>query len=244
MLESQTIDPEEQTRFNALAKTWWDPQGSMRILHDINPIRLKFICDILRSHFHLKMDDLSLESLSILDTGCGGGLVCEPLSRLGGKVTGIDMSEDLIAIAKTHAHEARLPIEYHHTSLETFAAHGQRFDVVLALEVIEHVNDVGAFIKLLESCVRPGGILILSTFNRTVLSFLAGIVMAEYVLGWLPRHTHQWDKFITPEELSYALSSLGFKIGTKMGLCFRPLSCAWSLDASDLAVNYFLTAHK
>ncbi len=244
MLESHSIDPEEQKRFDALADTWWNPQGPMRVLHRINPLRLKFICEVLKTHFKSSSGDFSFDTLSVLDSGCGGGLVCEPLARLGAHVTGVDMSEELISVAKQHAEKVELPITYCHTSLESFSAEGKTFDVVLALEVVEHVTDIPAFIKTLAPLVAPNGLLILSTFNRTVMSFLAGIIMAEYVLGWLPRNTHQWNKFVTPEELERILRNEGLNVGTQMGLCYRPLSCEWVLDSSDISVNYFMTAHK
>jgi 2-polyprenyl-6-hydroxyphenyl methylase/3-demethylubiquinone-9 3-methyltransferase len=244
MLSSQSIDPEEQKRFGALADTWWDPQGPMRILHRINPVRLKFICDALRTHFKLSSQDLSFDALSILDSGCGGGLVCEPLARLGADVTGVDMSEELIHAAKRHAEQTALPITYCHTSLEDLAAAGKTFDVVLALEVVEHVTDRTAFIKTLAALIRPQGLLILSTFNRTAMSFFSGIIMAEYVLGWLPRNTHQWEKFVTPEELERTFRKVGLTTETQMGLCYRLSSCEWVLDPSDLSVNYFITASR
>jgi 2-polyprenyl-6-hydroxyphenyl methylase/3-demethylubiquinone-9 3-methyltransferase len=245
MLSSQSIDPEEQKRFDALAETWWNPQGPMRVLHRINPVRLKFICDALKAHFGTPSSgDFAFDTLSILDSGCGGGLVCEPLARLGTDVTGVDMAEDLIAVAKQHAEQAGLPITYRHASLESLAAAGEIFDVVLALEVVEHVTDIPSFIKTLGALVRPNGIIILSTFNRTMMSFLAGIVIAEYVLGWLPRNTHQWNKFVTPEELGRTLQDAGLAVRSQTGLCYRPLSCEWVLDPADLAVNYFMTAHK
>jgi len=250
--ESQTrssVDPAEIERFQKLAKAWWDPEGKFRPLHQIGPARLQFIRGELSRHFSLSGTGLRpLEGLSILDVGCGGGLISEPLARLGARVTGIDPGEKNIAIARDHAAPQGLgldglEIDYRATTAEALAAEGRTFDAVVCLEVVEHVHDVGAFVATCASLVRPGGILVLSTINRTLKAYALAIVAAEYVLGWLPRGTHQWERFVTPDELRRHLSGAGLAEPHLEGFVYDPLRDRWQLSP-DTDVNYLAAAAK
>ena len=197
--ETGTVNREEVARFSRLAGQWWDPRGPMAPLHKFNPVRLAYIRDRAAAHFGRDPTRLdSLAGLRVLDIGCGGGILCEPLARLGANVVGADPSENNIAIARRHAAQSGLTIDYRDTTAETLAQAGETFDVVLAMEVVEHVTDVGLFIGLAATMVKPGGLLFVATLNRTAKSFALAIVGAEYILRWLPRGTHQWDKFVTP----------------------------------------------
>jgi 2-polyprenyl-6-hydroxyphenyl methylase / 3-demethylubiquinone-9 3-methyltransferase len=239
-----SIDPEEVARFSAMAEEWWDPAGKFRPLHQLNPARLQFIRDRLAGHFG--RDPLGpppLSGLRLLDIGCGGGLVSEPLARLGATVVGVDASEKNVNIARAHAEQGDLAIDYRNTSAEDLAAAGERFDAVLALEVIEHVADIGSFVGACAQLTRPGGALVFSTLNRTPQSFLFGIVGAEYVLRWLPRGTHQWNRFVRPSELAAALRPHGLTVTALEGLTYQPLAERWRLSR-DLSVNYLAFATK
>src|SRR5262245_52917144 len=198
-----TLDPAEIDRFARSAAEWWDTNGKFRTLHLIGPARLTFLRDTLIRHFgRAEAGRKPLEGLSILDIGCGGGLVCEPLSRLGASVTGIDPAADNIEAARAHAEGQGLAIAYHAARVEELVAEGRQFDAVVCLEVVEHVPDAGAFLKTCADLVRPGGLMLLSTINRTIKAYLLAIVGAEYVLRWLPVGTHQWERFVTPDELA------------------------------------------
>ena len=239
---SPTLDTEEIARFGKLAAEWWDAEGPFRPLHRINPVRLTYIRDQICRHFTRdKKASKSLSGLSVLDIGCGGGLVCEPLTRLGASVTGIDPAAETIEAAKAHARASSLDIEYQATTAEDIAAKGQSYDVVLLLEVVEHVPDVPAFLKAVAPLVRPDGIMILSTLNRTLKAYALAIVGAEYILRWLPIGTHQWERFVRPEELASALSATGLKLSDKTGMVYNPLADEWRLGP-DTDVNYFATA--
>ena len=239
-----TIDPEEIARFSAMAAEWWDPEGKFKPLHKLNPIRLGYIRDRLCRKFDRDRQSLTaLKGLTILDIGCGGGLVAEPLARMGAAVTGLDASEKNIASAATHADEGGLTIDYRATTAEALAAGGDQFDVVLSLEVVEHVADVTLFLESCATLVRPGGVLILATLNRTAKSFVFAIVGAEYVMRWLPRGTHQWEKFLRPSELTERLDPLGMSIGDITGIGYNPLQDDWRLTR-DLSVNYMLYSEK
>lgn len=241
---SKTLDESEVRRFAAIASEWWDERGKFRPLHKIGPARLSFIRERLGDHFFLPARDLKpFSSLRILDIGCGGGLVCEPLARLGAAVTGIDPAAANVEAAKLHAAPQGLQIEYRTARIEDLASEGASFDAVLCLEVVEHVPDVGAFLKTCASVVRPGGIMVLSTLNRTLKAFALAIVGAEYVLRWLPAGTHQWDRFVTPRELEQYLVSAGLTVGSTAGMVYSPLTDRWTLS-SDTDVNYLLSASK
>ena len=237
-----TLDTAEVDRFRQLADDWWDPRGRMRPLHEIAPARLSFIRDTACRHFGRDQKSMRpLEGLIALDIGCAVGLVSEPVSRMGARVTGIDPGAELIAAARTHAAGSGLAIDYRQNRTEDLVAAGLSFDLVLCLEVIEHVPDPRAFVETCARLLAPGGLMIVSTINRTLKSFALAIVGAEYVLRWLPRGTHDWARFVTPEELSDALAAAGLAETARSGMVFNPLATGWSLN-SDCDVNYFLAA--
>jgi 2-polyprenyl-6-hydroxyphenyl methylase/3-demethylubiquinone-9 3-methyltransferase len=242
--QTPTLDREEVARFARLSGQWWDERGPFRQLHRINPVRLTYIRDQLCRRFGRDAQGpASLAGLSVLDIGCGGGLVCEPLARLGASVTGIDPAAENIAAAKAHASAGGLDITYKGTTVEELASRGQSYDAVLLLEVVEHVPDVPAFIKSVAPLTKPGGVMILSTLNRTLKSFALAIVGAEYILRWLPVGTHQWQRFVTPSELASALSAAGLAMAGTEGLIYDPFSDEWRLG-TDTDVNYFATATR
>jgi 2-polyprenyl-6-hydroxyphenyl methylase/3-demethylubiquinone-9 3-methyltransferase len=239
-----TIDPEEVARFDRIAGTWWDPKGPMKVLHAFNPVRLAYIRDEACRRFGRDPRSArSLEGLTILDVGCGGGVLSEPLARLGATVTGLDPAAANIAVARRHAQEAGLEVDYRGETVEDVVARGERFDIVLAMEVVEHVADVQAFVNACTQGVKPGGVLAMATLNRTLRSFAFAIVGAEYVLGWLPKGTHEWEKFLTPDELRDHIAQSGFSVRDLQGVVFNPLRGSWSLS-SDTGVNYMLLAEK
>lgn len=240
-----TLDPAELDRFARLASEWWDANGKFRTLHQIGPARLTFLRDQLLRHFERAQGAglRPLEGLSILDVGCGGGLVCEPLARLGAAVTGVDPAQENIEAARRHASGQDLAIDYRVARIEDLVAEGRAFDAVSCLEVVEHVPDVGAFLATCARLVRPGGLMLLSTINRTTKAYLLAILGAEYVLRWLPVGTHQWDRFVTPDELGRHLAAAGFGAPTLQGLAYSPFSDLWSLSG-DTDVNYFAAASK
>ena len=242
--QTPTLDREEVARFARLSGQWWDEQGPFRQLHRINPVRLTYIRDQLCRRFGRDAKGpVSLAGLSVLDIGCGGGLVCEPLARLGASVTGIDPAAENIAAAKAHASAGGLDIPYEGTTVEELASRGQAYDALLLLEVVEHVPDVPAFIKSVAPLTKPGGVMILSTLNRTLKSFALAIIGAEYILRWLPVGTHQWQRFVTPSELASALSAAGLAMTGTEGLIYDPFSDEWRLG-TDTDVNYFATATR
>lgn len=241
---SPSIDAEEVERFSALAESWWDPKGSMAPLHRLNPARLGFLRQALAAHFDRDARSLRpFQGLRMLDIGCGGGLISEPLARLGAVVTGIDAAEANIAVARAHARGAELDIDYRQASAEELSAAGERFDAVLALEVVEHVADLDAFLEAAAMLVPPGGAFVASTLNRTPKSLLFAILGAEYVLGWLPRGTHRWDRFLRPSELAAALRRRGVQVREIRGLVYDPLAGEWRLGR-DLGVNYLVFAAR
>ena len=239
-----TVDPDEVARFSAMAEAWWDPDGDFAPLHRLNPVRLGYLRDRLCAHFGRDSRALRpFEGLSVLDVGCGGGLIAEPLARLGAAVTGIDASARNIGIAAAHAAETGLEIDYRATAAEALAASGARFDAVLALEIVEHVADIELFLESCAALLRSGGALALATLNRTPKSYLFANVGAEYVLRWLPRGTHDWNKFVRPSELSDGLSRYGVAVSDITGVCYSPLTGDWRLDR-DVAVNYMMFATR
>jgi 2-polyprenyl-6-hydroxyphenyl methylase/3-demethylubiquinone-9 3-methyltransferase len=241
---ASTIDQDEVARFSRLASQWWDARGPMAALHKINPVRLAYIRDRATGHFGRdpKLLD-SLAGLRILDIGCGGGILSEPLARLGAGVVGADPSDSNIAVARDHAAQSGLAIDYRNTTAETLAEGGEAFDVVLAMEVVEHVADVGLFVDLAASMVKPGGLMFVATLNRTMKSFALAIVGAEYILRWLPRGTHQWDKFVTPNELEIAIEQGGLELIGETGVVYNLLADRWQLS-TDMDVNYMVVADK
>lgn len=239
-----SVDPTEIARFAALAGEWWAPDGTFAPLHRLNPLRLRFIRDRVAAHTGCDARaDQPLKGVRILDIGCGGGLLCEPLARLGARVTGIDAGDEAIAVARQHANDAGLTIDYRHASAEELAAAGERFDVVLAMELVEHVADPAAFIATAAAALDDGGMMILATLNRTPKAFLQAIVGAEYILRWLPRGTHDWKKFLRPSELAAMARGGGLVVEEIVGLSYSPLTGTWRMG-HDATVNYMLRASK
>ena len=241
---TSTIDALEVDRFAALADEWWDPHGPFAPLHKLNPIRLGFIRDQICDRFG--RDGLSgkpLQGLEILDAGCGGGLISEPLARMGAVVTGVDAADKNVEAASIHAAQMGLAIDYREGTVEMLCDQGRTFDVVLAIEIVEHVADVNLFTQACGSLVKPGGILICSTISRTLKSLALAKIGAEYILRWLPRGTHDWRRFLTPAELSRAFRDAGLVTDAVTGVGFDPVNRDWALT-DDLTVNYMITASK
>lgn len=241
---SKSVDPREVANFSALADTWWNPHGPFKPLHILNPARLSYLTEQICAQFRRSSKERhSLNGLTLLDIGCGGGLLSEPMCRLGAIVTAIDAAGKNIAVAKIHAERSGLDIDYQATSAEALAKTGRKFDVVISMEVIEHVADIPSFLEAAKTLLAPGGIMILSTLNRTPKSYLMAIAGAEYILRWLPRGTHDWKKFLKPPELAAHLKAAGLEPGDATGMRYHPLANRWSVDAKDLDVNYMMTAH-
>tara|TARA_Y100000590_G_scaffold100954_1_gene114729 strand:- start:6400 stop:7125 length:726 start_codon:yes stop_codon:yes gene_type:complete len=238
-----TINKREIEKFSKLAKEWWNPNGKFKPLHQFNPARIKFIKQKLISYFKLNSRSLKpLNKLNILDIGCGGGLLCEPLKRLGGNMTGIDASKNNIEVAKLHAKEMGLKIEYIHSSPENLKLK-KKFDVILNMEVIEHVSNVDFFIEKCSSLINKDGIMFVATINRNLKSYLFAIVGAEYILRWLPIGTHDWEKFLTPNELEEITKKKNFTSDDVVGMKFDPFSRKWT-KSGDISVNYISTFFK
>ncbi len=239
-----TVDTAEVARFSALAAEWWDARGRMAVLHRFNPVRLGVIKEAACRQFDRDAKGLdALAGLHILDIGCGAGILSEPLARLGAEVVGADPSQPNIEAAKLHAAEAGVTVDYRATTAEALSDAGERFDVVLAMEVVEHVADLSLFIKRCAEMVKPGGLMITATLNRTLKSFALAIVGAEYLLRWLPRGTHQWDKFVTPNELEAALERHGLTVLDETGVTYDLIADRWRLS-TDMDVNYMVTAAR
>ena len=237
-----TINKEEIDNFESIADQWWDVNGALKPLHKLNPTRISYIKRQICNHLDRDYQSFdALNGLNVLDVGCGGGLVCEPLSRLGAAVTGIDAGDKAINVATKHAADNDLDITYKCTSSDN---HNGTYDVVLALEIIEHVDDMDTFVQSVLQLLKPNGIVIFSTLNKTAKSFALGIVAAEYILRWLPRGTHNWKKFIKPSTLAKQLRKHNYAPNNIMGLIYNPLTDQFTLSAKDIDVNYFMTATK
>ncbi|MGB7259055.1 MAG: bifunctional 2-polyprenyl-6-hydroxyphenol methylase/3-demethylubiquinol 3-O-methyltransferase UbiG [Pseudolabrys sp.] len=241
---NSTVDTEEVERFSRHAADWWDPRGPMASLHKFNPVRLAYIRDQAATRFDRDIKKLDcLKGLRILDIGCGGGILSEPLARIGANVVGADPAKDNVAAASAHALSSGVAVDYRATTAEELAAANERFDIVLAMEVIEHVADVKLFVETCASMVKPDGLMFVATLNRTMKSFALAIVGAEYVLRWLPRGTHQWDKFITPNELEIALEQSGMRVTGEKGVIYNLFADRWQLS-TDMDVNYMVVAER
>jgi 2-polyprenyl-6-hydroxyphenyl methylase / 3-demethylubiquinone-9 3-methyltransferase len=239
-----TADPAEVARFEALAEEWWKPDGAFKTLHAFNRVRVEYIAARLHALFQRDPHAAQpLAGLKIIDVGCGAGLAAEPLSRLGADVLGIDAAERNVRVAERHASLSGAPVRYRHALPEDLVAQAGTFDVVLSLEVVEHVANLPAFLQALARLVAPGGCAIIATLNRTLRSYLKAIVGAEYVLGWLPRGTHDWRKFVTPAELDVYLSPIGLVLTETRGVALNPLTLRWGLSG-DVSTNYLQFHHK
>ena len=240
---SATIDPAEVAKFEAMAADWWNPDGKFKPLHMMNPVRLDYITRQIAAEFGRELGgERPFEGLRLLDIGCGGGLLCEPMARLGATVVGADAAERNIPVAQVHAVRSDLVIDYRHTTAEALAAAGEVFDVVLNMEVVEHVADPLAYLTACHDLLKPGGLLICSTINRNPKSFAMAIVGAEVIMRWLPRGTHDWKKFITPDELFDLMRRAGLDPVDRKGFVFNPVSWQWRISDRDLSVNYVTAA--
>ena len=243
-LTDTTINADEIAKFSAMADQWWDPTGKFGILHKFNPVRLSYIREWALKQFSRDgADRQPLKGLKLLDIGCGGGLLCEPLTRLGAEVTGIDAGAKNVAVAKIHAERSGLSIDYRATTSEALAAEGKVFDIVLNMEVVEHVSNVPLYMKSCADLVAPGGLLVSATINRTARALAFAKFGAEYVLRWLPRGTHDWNKFLTPDELKALLTRNGLKIVDETGVVFHPLADEWK-KSRDMGINYMVLAER
>jgi len=239
-----SVDPGEIDRFSRLADQWWDPDGKFRPLHKFNPVRLGYIKTRLSAHFGRDpLDPKAFTGLRLLDIGCGGGLLSEPMARLGAEIVGVDPSTTNIGVARLHAARAGLAIDYRATTAEALAAAGERFDAVLAMEVVEHVTDMPRFVAACAGMVKPGGVMLTATINRTLRAYALAIVGAERVLGWLPRGTHEYGKLVRPEELEPALTAAGLSIVERTGVAYNPLADRWQISR-DTGVNYMVLAER
>ncbi|WP_415184573.1 bifunctional 2-polyprenyl-6-hydroxyphenol methylase/3-demethylubiquinol 3-O-methyltransferase UbiG [Phaeovulum sp.] len=242
---TNTVDPAEVAKFEAMAAEWWDPNGKFKPLHMLNPCRLDYISTQIACEFDRNLKTPKpFAGLRLLDIGCGGGLLSEPMARLGATVVGADAAARNIPVAQLHAQQMGLDIDYRHTSAEALAEAGEQFDVILNMEVIEHVADPQGFLTTCQMLMKPGGMMICSTLNRNPKSFMMAIVGAEWVMRWLPKGTHEWQKFITPDELFALIRKAGLDPVDRKGMVFNPVAWRWSLSDSDLSVNYVTTSVK
>ncbi|MDA7964386.1 bifunctional 2-polyprenyl-6-hydroxyphenol methylase/3-demethylubiquinol 3-O-methyltransferase UbiG [Ruegeria sp.] len=240
-----TVDPSEIAKFEAMAAEWWDPHGKFKPLHMLNPCRLDYITQQIAGEFDRDLKTSHpFEGLRLLDIGCGGGLLSEPMARLGAEVVGADAAEGNLPVARIHAEQSGLQIDYRHTTAEAMAAAGEQFDVVLNMEVVEHVADPAGFLTASQQLLKPGGLLICSTINRNPKSYAMAIFGAEVVMRWLPRGTHEWNKFITPDELFDLLRQSRLEPVDRKGFVFNPLLWSWSISDRDLSVNYVTASVK
>ncbi|MGH6871869.1 MAG: bifunctional 2-polyprenyl-6-hydroxyphenol methylase/3-demethylubiquinol 3-O-methyltransferase UbiG [Rhizomicrobium sp.] len=242
MVSASSVDAAEVAKFSAMAEEWWDPAGKFAPLHKFNPVRLKFIRDTAASHFARDKRSLKpFEGLTLLDIGCGGGLLSEPMARLGFAVTGVDPSERNIGTARAHAQRSGVDVTYHALEPEALAGESARFDLVLNMEVVEHVADLTGYLRTCSGLVAPGGLMFVATINRTLKALALAKIGAEYILGWLPRGTHDWNRFVEPTKLQAMLEDNGLNILKTQGVAFDPLSWDWRLSG-DTDVNYMVVA--
>ncbi|PTQ69728.1 bifunctional 2-polyprenyl-6-hydroxyphenol methylase/3-demethylubiquinol 3-O-methyltransferase UbiG [Celeribacter persicus] len=240
-----TIDPDEVAKFEAMAAEWWDPTGKFKPLHMMNPVRLDYITTQIAAEFGRDLStDKPFEGLRLLDIGCGGGLLSEPMARLGATVIGADAAERNLPVARLHAEQSGLEIDYRHTTAEALAEAGEKFDVVLNMEVVEHVADPLAYLTACQALLKHGGLMICSTLNRNPKSYAMAIFGAEVVMRWLPKGTHEWKKFITPDELFDLITKAGLEPVDRKGFVFNPVLWKWSISARDLSVNYVTASIK
>ncbi len=240
-----TVDPAEVAKFEAMAAEWWDLEGKFKPLHMMNPVRLGYITEQIAAEFGRDLDsDRPFDGLRILDIGCGGGLLCEPMARLGATIVGVDAAERNISVAQAHARQSGLDIDYRFTTAEAMAAAGEQFDVVLNMEVVEHVADPLAYLTACQQLLKPGGLHICSTINRNPKSYAMAIVGAEVIMRWLPKGTHEWSKFITPDELFDLIARAGLDPVDRKGFVFNPILWTWSVSDRDLSVNYVTASIK
>ena len=241
----KTIDNNEISKFQAMADEWWDPNGKFKPLHMLNPCRLQYIVDQIAIHFDLSLTKKKpFRGFSLLDIGCGGGLLSEPMARMGANVLGADAADKNLPIAQAHAKQSNLAIDYRHTTVEELVEKAERFDVILNMEVIEHVANPSSYLVACSQLLKPSGLMICSTINRNVKSYLNAIIGAEYIMRWLPKGTHDWNKFITPDELSSLLVESGLRLIDKKGFSFDKISWRWSVSNKDLSINYVTTSVK
>ena len=242
---NQTVDAGEIAKFEAMAAEWWDPNGKFKPLHMLNPTRLDYITRQIAAEFGRDLKaPLPFQGLRLLDIGCGGGLLSEPMARLGADVVGADAAPRNIPVAQVHAEKSGLSIDYRHTTAEALAAAGEQFDVVLNMEVVEHVADPLAYLTACQQLLKPGGLMVCSTINRNPKSFVMAIIGAEYVMRWLPKGTHEWAKFITPDELFDLIRNAGLNPVDRKGFAFNKLTWGWSISDRDLSVNYVTASVK
>lgn len=240
-----TVDPNEIAKFEAMAAEWWDPNGKFKPLHMLNPCRLDYITQQVAGEFGRDLTTKNpFEGLRILDIGCGGGLLCEPMARLGADIVGADAAERNIPVARVHAEQAGLNVDYRHTTAEAMAEAGEQFDVVLNMEVVEHVADPLSFLTACQRLLKPGGLHLCSTINRNPKSYVMAIIGAEHIMRWLPKGTHEWNKFITPDELFELMTQAGLNPVDRKGYVFNPIAWSWSISDRDLSVNYVTAALK
>ena len=234
-----TVDAAEVAKFEAMAAEWWDPNGKFKPLHMLQPCRLDYVIDQICAEYGLDPKaDRPFAGLRLLDIGCGGGLLCEPMARLGADVVGADAAARNIPVARVHAEQSGLEIDYRHTTAEDMAAAGEQFDVILNMEVVEHVSDPLAYLTACREMLKPGGLMVCSTINRNPKSYMMAIIGAEHVMRWLPKGTHEWSKFITPDELFALLTQAGLDPVDRKGFVFNPITWSWRLSDKDLSVNY------
>jgi 2-polyprenyl-6-hydroxyphenyl methylase / 3-demethylubiquinone-9 3-methyltransferase len=245
MQMTSSIDAAEVAKFEAMAAEWWDPEGKFKPLHMLNPCRLDYITDQIAAEFDRDLNERApFTGLRLLDIGCGGGLLAEPMARRGADVVGADAAQRNIPVAQLHAEQSGLAIDYRHATAEALAEAGERFDVVLNMEVVEHVADPQAFLATCAALLKPCGLMICSTLNRNPKSYVMAIIGAEHVMRWLPRGTHDWQKFITPEELFAMMEKAGLEPVDRKGMVFNPLGWTWRLSDRDLSVNYVTASVK